>query len=96
MNKEQQNPGPSGLSIAALITGIFGMSIIPIILGAIDIIKINKGVSPRSGLPLDIAGIVLGVIGLIASTIVVIAAAIIIFNLGISGFDFGDIFNVFR
>lgn len=96
MNKEQKNEGPSGLSIAALITGILGMSLIPIILGAIDIVKINKGESPRSGMALNIAGIVLGVIGMIASTIIVIAAAIVIFNLGISGFDLGDIFSIFR
>ena len=96
MNEKLENQSPSGLSIAALITGILGLSMIPIIIGAIDVVKINKGESPRSGMALDVAGIVLGVIGIIASIIIVIAAAIIIFNLGISGFDFGDIFRVFR
>lgn len=95
MEKEIKDQGPSGLSIAALITGIFGLSVVPIILGAIDIVKINKGESPRQGMPLDIAGIVLGVIGIIASIIVIIAAALIIYNLGVSGFDLQDIFRFF-
>ena len=54
--------GPSGLSIAALVTGILGMSIIPIILGAIDLGRIKNGEASPKGRGLDIAGIILGAI----------------------------------
>ena len=52
--------GPSGLAIAALVTGILGLSIVPIILGAIDLSRINKGLASKRGKGFDIAGIVLG------------------------------------
>ena len=55
-----EKQGPSGLSIAALVTGILGMSIIPIILGAIDLNKIKNNTASPSGKGMDIAGIVLG------------------------------------
>ncbi len=62
--------GPSGLSIAALVTGILGMSIIPVILGAIDLAKIKNGEASPAGKGFDIAGIVLGSIGIIVWIIV--------------------------
>jgi len=40
MNQNVQDQGPSGLSIAALVTGILGMGIIPVILGAVDLRKV--------------------------------------------------------
>ena len=55
-----ESKGPSGLSIAALVTGILGMSIIPIILGAVDLSRIKNGVASSRGKGMDIAGIVLG------------------------------------
>jgi len=67
MNNEQ---GPSGLSIAALITGILGMSLIPIILGAVDLSRIKNGVASAKGKGLDIAGIVLGVLAIVAWIVV--------------------------
>ncbi|MCJ7665357.1 MAG: DUF4190 domain-containing protein [Actinobacteria bacterium] len=57
--------GPSGLSIAALVTGILSMSIIPIILGAIDLNRIKKGLASPRGKGMDIAGIVLGAIAIV-------------------------------
>jgi hypothetical protein len=65
MNQNIENEGPSGLSIAALVTGIFGLSIIPIILGAIDLSRIKNGAASAKGKGLDIAGIVLGVLAII-------------------------------
>jgi hypothetical protein len=58
INQEQQ--GPSGLSIAALVTGILWMSIIPIILGAVDMGRIKNNLASPKGKGMDIAGIVLG------------------------------------
>ena len=55
-----EKQGPSVLSIAALVTGILGMSIIPIILGAIDLNKIKNKTASPAGKGMDIAGIVLG------------------------------------
>ena len=55
----------SGLSIAALITGIFRMSVIPIILGSLDLYRIKKGLASIKGKGMDIAGIVLGALGLV-------------------------------
>ena len=72
MDKEK---GPSGFSIVALVTGIIGMSIVPIIFGSIDLVNIKNGlVSPR-GKGFDIAGIVLG------SLRILILISIIIFTL---------------
>lgn len=62
MNSEK---GPSGLSIAALITGLLGMSIIPIILGAVDLNRIKSGISSPRGRGMDIAGIVLGALAIV-------------------------------
>jgi hypothetical protein len=58
INQEQQ--GPSGLSIAALVTGILWMSIIPIILGAVDMGRIKNNLASPKGKGMDIAGIILG------------------------------------
>jgi len=80
-----KDQSPSGLAIAALITGILGMSIVPIILGAIDLGKIKKGESSAAGRGFDIAGIVLGAIGVVVWLIVVIVMGIVgsglLFNL---------------
>ena len=59
---------PSGLAIAALVTGILGLSIVPIILGAIDLARIKKGSAGSRGRGFDIAGIVLGALALFGWT----------------------------
>ncbi|GAG73432.1 unnamed protein product, partial [marine sediment metagenome] len=46
--------GPSGFSIVALVTGIVGMSIIPIIFGSIDLVNIKKGLESPRGKGFDI------------------------------------------
>ena len=73
MNDEN---GPSGLSIAALVTGILGMSIIPVILGAIDLNRIKNGLASVKGKGMDIAGIVLGAIGIVVWIIIIIAVTV--------------------
>jgi hypothetical protein len=85
MEQKNNNDKPSGISIAALITGILGLSIVPIILAIVDIRRIKRGESSSQGIVFDIVGIVLGVIGLLALVIVVISAIIIIVNLSASG-----------
>ncbi|OPL17539.1 MAG: hypothetical protein AVO38_00730 [delta proteobacterium ML8_D] len=65
MNDVSKNEGPSGLSIAALITGILWLGIVPIILGAVDLSRIKNGVSGAKGKGFDIAGIVLGAIAIL-------------------------------
>ncbi len=61
---------PSGMAKGSLILGI--VSIIPfigsaaglaaIILGIVDLVKINNGESPEAGKKFDITGIILGVV----------------------------------
>ncbi len=72
MNQTTQEQSPSGLSIAALVTGILGLGIVPIILGAVDMSRIKSGMSSDKGKGFDIAGIVLGSISIIVGIIVVI------------------------
>jgi hypothetical protein len=72
--------GPSGLSIAALITGILGMSIIPIILGAVDLSRIKNGAASPKGRGLDIAGIVLGSIAIVVWIIISIVSVAVGFG----------------
>ncbi|MBM3706577.1 MAG: DUF4190 domain-containing protein [Actinobacteria bacterium] len=79
MNQIEENKA-SGLSIAALITGILFMGIIPIILGAIDLSKIKNNQSSAKGRGMDIAGIVLGAIGILAWIILAITIPILILN----------------
>jgi hypothetical protein len=77
MNQVSQDQGPSGLSIAALVTGLLSMMIVPIILGAIDLSKIKNGLSSPKGRGMDIAGIVLGAIGIVVWTIVIIVTVVL-------------------
>jgi Na+/melibiose symporter-like transporter len=79
MNQIEENKA-SGLSIAALITGILFMGIIPIILGAIDLNRIKNNQSSSKGRGMDIAGIVLGAIGILAWIILAITIPILILN----------------
>jgi hypothetical protein len=84
MNQVAKDQSPSGLSIAALVTGILGLALVPIILGAIDLNKIKNGVAGQSGKGFDIAGIVLGGLALIGWII----AAIILIIFGSVWFSF--------
>ncbi len=72
-----RNQSPSGLAIAALVTGLLGMSIIPIILGGIDLGKIKKGEAGAAGRGFDIAGIVLGAIWTIGWLIMAIVLTVL-------------------
>ncbi len=76
MNDVTKTDSPSGLSIAALVTGIFGMGIIPIILGAVDMSRIKNGAASAKGRGFDIAGIVLGGLGILTWIIVGIISAV--------------------
>ena len=76
MNQTSQDQGPSGLSIAALITGILGLSIVPIILGAVDLSRIKNGVASEKGKGFDIAGIVLGGLGVVVWIIMIIVTIV--------------------
>ena len=85
MNKTVVDDGPSGLSIGALVTGILGMGIIPIVLGAVDLVRINNGMAGKGGKGLDIAGIVLGALSVIAGIIITVALIIIIAGFSTDG-----------
>ncbi len=89
MNKVVKDEGPSGLSIAALVTGILGMGVIPIVLGAVDLVRMNNGLTGRGGKGLDIAGIVLGSLSIIAGIAMTVGLIIMAVNLGTDGFVFG-------
>jgi hypothetical protein len=74
MNQNLENEGPSGLSIAALVTGILWLTIVPIILGAIDLSRIKNGAASPRGRGLDIAGIALGGLGIVGWIVITIVA----------------------
>ena len=76
MNQVTKDQGPSGLSIAALVTGILGLGIVPIILGAVDLSRIKNKAASEKGKGFDIAGIVLGGLEVIGWIIVAIVAVI--------------------
>lgn len=57
-------PGTDGLAIAALVTGILQMTIVPLGLGIAALVRIKK--SGRSGKGFAIAGIVLGALSTVA------------------------------
>ncbi|MCF4120688.1 DUF4190 domain-containing protein [Antribacter sp. KLBMP9083] len=74
-----QQPSTDGLAIAALVTGILSLGIIPIILGALALSRIKK--SGQSGRGMAIAGIVLGALGIFAWV------ALIIFFVAVASTD---------
>lgn len=78
----------SSIAIASLITGILGLSFIPIILGLIDLNRIKKGISGSDGKVLDVIGIVLGAFGLLALMIMVVASVIIFITFSIQNRSF--------
>ena len=53
------------------------MSIVPVVLGAIDLGKIKNGEASPAGKGFDIAGIVLGSIGIVVWLIVVIVMVVL-------------------
>jgi hypothetical protein len=77
MNEVSKEQGASGLSIAALVTGILGLGIVPIILGAVDMSRIKNGVASAKGRGFDIAGIVLGSIEVVIAIISIIISVVI-------------------
>ena len=91
MNKEIQEKGPSGFSIVALVTGIIGMSVIPIIFGSIDLVNIKNGLVSPKGKGFDIAGIVLGSLRIIILISIIIFALIWVFT---GKADSGCIFGI--
>ncbi|MCL4377736.1 MAG: DUF4190 domain-containing protein [Actinobacteria bacterium] len=74
--QDVQKQGASGLSIAALVTGILGLSIVPIILASVELNKIKKGLSSPAGKGMSIAGLILGILALIGWIIYAIFASI--------------------
>jgi len=60
-----QDKDPSGLLIAALVTGTLGMSIVPVILGSIDLVRIKNGLESSKGKGFDIADIVFGALQIV-------------------------------
>ncbi|MEA2015437.1 MAG: DUF4190 domain-containing protein [Actinomycetota bacterium] len=76
MNDVAKNDSPSSLSIAALVTGILGLGIVPIILGAVDMSRIKNGAANARGKGFDIAGIILGSLGILVWIIIIIIVII--------------------
>ncbi|MDO8150362.1 DUF4190 domain-containing protein [Isoptericola sp. b408] len=78
-------PGTDGLAIAALVTGILQMTIIPLGLGIAALVRIRT--SGRSGKGFAIAGIVLGALSTVAW-----AAIILLFSALFTNDDFQEAF----
>jgi len=97
MSKEIQEKGPSGFSIVALVTGIIGMSVVPIIFGSIDLVNIKNGLESPKGKGFDIAGIVLGSLRILILISIIIFVLIWVFmGKAESGFIFGIPLHFFR
>ena len=81
MNDKTQDTGPTGLSIAALVTGILssipGCAIAAIICGAIDLNKQKAVKEMNISKGFDIAGIALGSLSIVAGIVFAIAASVI-------------------
>ena len=77
MNNEK---GPSAYAIVSLVTGLVGMSLIPIIFGSIDLVNIKNGFTSPRGKGFDIAGIVLGSLRILLIVALVIFALIWAFS----------------
>ena len=99
MNDVSKNKGPSGLSIAALVTGILsampifgmGLSIAAIICGAIDLKK-NKGVKEMTlGKGFYIAGIFLGSLSIVAGIVIIISISVAAVIFGSQNWEFWNI-----
>lgn len=75
-----QKQSASGLSIAALVTGILGLAIVPIILAAVELNRIKKGLSSPAGKGMSIAGLVLGILATIGWIIYAIVAVVLLAN----------------
>jgi len=91
------NKCPSGFSIVSLVTGIVGMSVIPIIFGSVDLINIKNGLESPRGKGFDIAGIVLGSLHILI--LISIATFILIWVItgrAESGFIFGIPIHFFQ
>jgi len=70
----------SGMAIASLVTGIFGLSLIAIILGFIARKQIRESMGAQSGEGLATAGIILGFVWLALSAICSCIVLIISFS----------------
>ncbi|GAA1849702.1 DUF4190 domain-containing protein [Myceligenerans crystallogenes] len=66
-----QPSGTDGFSLAALITAILGLGLVPVILGIVSLTRIKK--SGQGGRGLAIAGIVLGVLEIVAGIAVLVS-----------------------
>ncbi len=95
MNDSDQNRGPTGLSIASLVTGILsampvfglGLSIAAIICGALDLNK-HKGTKEMNiSKGFDIAGIVLGSLSIVAGIVLIIAISVAAVYFGSQNWD---------
>ena len=88
-------PAPTstdGVSIAALVTGILGLSLIPLVLGAVGLRRTAGGI--RKGRGMAITGVVLGILSTIAWVIAIVSIVALVrsdeFQTGFqSGFESG-------
>jgi hypothetical protein len=62
-------PGTDGVCVAALVTGLLGLGIVPIVLGVVGIASARR--CSARGRGMAIAGVVLGVASIVAVWIVV-------------------------
>ncbi|AEG45210.1 DUF4190 domain-containing protein [Isoptericola variabilis] len=81
--------GTDGFAIAALVTGILGMAIIPLVLGMIALSRIGR--TGQEGRGLAIAGIVLGVLGTIGWVLAIVFLFAIFSALEQGGYEMYDL-----
>jgi hypothetical protein len=63
-------------AIVALVTGVLGMAVIPIVFGHISLSQIKK--TGEQGRGMAIAGLVLGYLALVAIVIIIVAAVALV------------------
>ncbi|WP_179951029.1 DUF4190 domain-containing protein [Xylanimonas oleitrophica] len=75
-----QSQGTDGVSIAALVTGVLGLGVVPVVLGIVGLNRVRN--TGRQGKGLAVAGIVLGGISIVVGAFLVV---LMLLGLGAAG-----------
>ena len=80
-----EQPKTSGVAIAALVTGLLGLGLVPVILGHVALSGIKKSNGTIEGKGFAIAGLVLGYLSILAALVIIGLAVAIGVSAGLTG-----------